>query len=329
LNAYQVIVLSNLERLDDAQLAALEQFVSEGGGLLVIPGDLTRTADLDQQLFRDGAGLLPASIGMSSAADWSEQTAIVYSDVSHPALRFLSATPDAPAAVSIGRYFASPRVAPGTRVLMRLASGEPLLLESPGTAARRGKVLLLATSLEPDWTTIGRSNLFVPLMQSAVHYLGESPARKLNLVPGEPIEVPLDDVAETRIVRIKPPGAGEDRPAELVRSGTDLLVRYTDTESPGVYAIRLSEPGRKAQVIQVAVTPARDESNLAPLPAADWKRLERIANVQKLDPSLQPISMAAALPAPLEIWPYALGAVFLLGILEMKLSPRHEAPDAS
>ena len=40
-----------------------------------------------------------------------------------------------------------------------------------------------------------------------------------------------------------------------------LLVRYTDTELPGIYTIRLSEPGRKTQVIQVAVTPARDESS--------------------------------------------------------------------
>jgi hypothetical protein len=326
LDYYQVIVLCNVDQLDETQLAALEQFVSEGGGLLVVPGDFTRTDELERALYRDGAGILPAAIGMASAADWSEQTTIAYSDVSHPALRFLSSMPGAPAAITIGRYFATPRAATNARVLLRLASGEPLLSESPATAARRGKVMLLSTSLEGDWTTLPRSNLLVPLLQSVVRYLGESPVRRLNLTPGEPIEIPLDDVSETRIVRIKPPGQAPETDATLVRSGSDLMLRHSDTEMPGIYTVRVVEPGR-TQSIQVAVTPSRDESNLTPLTTAEWKRLERVANVQKLDPSVQPISMAAALPAPLEIWPYALGAVFLLGILEMKLSPRTTEAD--
>jgi hypothetical protein len=327
LSSYQVIVLSNVEQIDESQLAALEQFVAEGGGLLLAPGELTRIDELDKSLYRDGAGLLPAALGPPTAADLSEQTTLGVADSSHPALRFLASQSEAIGTIAVGRYFPTSRIAPSARVLVRYATGEPFLLEMPPSGTRRGKVLLMTSSFDPGWTTLARTNLIVPLAQAATRYLGESPPRKLNLAPGDPIDVPLDDVGEMRTVRIRPPGSTEARSLELQRSGNDLAVHYTETETPGIYAIQVAEPGRKTQVIHVVVTPSRDESNLAPLAAADWKRLERLANVQKLDPSVEPISSAAALPAPLEIWPYALGAVFLLGILEMKLSPRLKEPE--
>jgi len=49
---------------------------------------------------------------------------------------------------------------------VRYATGEPLLIESPPASGRRGKVLLLTTSPEADWSTLHREATFVPLMQS-------------------------------------------------------------------------------------------------------------------------------------------------------------------
>src|SRR4051812_14290349 len=76
LSAYQVIVLTEIEQLNDAQVAALERFVADGGGLLIIPGEQMRTEELNAALFRDGAGILPAALGMANSSDWSDQTAL-------------------------------------------------------------------------------------------------------------------------------------------------------------------------------------------------------------------------------------------------------------
>ena len=44
------------------QAKALEQHVYGGGALIVAPGKLTRTENFNSLLFRDGAGVLPASL---------------------------------------------------------------------------------------------------------------------------------------------------------------------------------------------------------------------------------------------------------------------------
>ncbi len=68
------------------------------------------------------------------------------------------------------------------------------------------------------------------------------------------------------------------------------------------------------------MTTPRDESDLASLTPVDWQKLESRLELTRLDPAVTPITAASALPAPLELWPWLLGAVLLLGLLEMKLS---------
>jgi hypothetical protein len=106
-------------------------------------------------------------------------------------------------------------------------------------------------------------------VQSAAKYLAAQPARRLNLAPGDPIELPVDDMAD---VRVKVPDAPDERRPELVRAGGQLVARYDDTEVPGLYAVRSTDAGGKRTVVQFAVTPPRDESDLTPLAPADWRR---------------------------------------------------------
>jgi hypothetical protein len=319
LSAYQVVVLTEIEQLTDAQVAALERFVAEGGGLLIIPGEQMRTEELNTALFKDGAGILPAALGMATSSDWTDQTTLLGFDATHPILRFLGGKADALLPVTIGRYFAVDRFATGARSLVRYATGDPMLIESPPASGRRGKVLLLTTSPDADWSTLHREAAFVPLMQSAALYLREGTPRKLNLLPGEAIELALDESAEGRMIRVRVPDSTEERQPELTRSGAQWVARFAETETPGLYQVRLADL-RRTQVVQVMVTPSREESNLAALSAIDWKRLERIVDAQRLDPATTGISAATALPAPLELWPVAIGLVFLLGTLEMKMA---------
>jgi len=320
LSAYQAIFLAGVEQLSDAQAVALEQFVYDGGGLLVAPGELSRETALDAALYRDGSGILPASLGAPTSYDWSAQTSLLGFEATHPVWRFLGGRPDALLPVTIGRHCPVERLAPHARVLMRYANGEPFAIESVSQSQRRGRVLLLTTSLGSDWGTLPMTSSYLPFVQSAARYLGEGTPRRFNLAPGDPIELPIDDSADGWVVRVKPPDAPEERATEVSRVGGQMVARYGDTASPGVYVARFIDPGRKAAVYHYNVTPPRDESNTVSLTAAEWQVLEMRADIGKLDPAVTPITAASALPAPLELWPWVLGVVLLLALLELKLS---------
>lgn len=320
LGNYQVVVLSNVEQLTDGQAVALEQFVYDGGGVLVAPGELSRPATLDALLFRDGAGILPASLAEATPSDWSSQTTLIGFEATHPVFRFLGGRPDTLLPVTIGQYFPIDRLGSQAQVLMRYATGEPFLIESVSSSQRRGKLLLMTTSLGDDWSTMPMTSFYLPFVQSTARYLGEGPVRRFNLLPGESIELPIDDAAEGSVLRVKPPDAPEERASDMTRVGGQMVARFTDTDTPGIYTARLIDPGRKTISLSYSVTAPRDESELESLTNADWRRLERTLEMTRLDPAVTPITAATALPTPLELWPFLLGGVLLLGLLEMKLS---------
>ncbi|MEX2285538.1 MAG: VWA domain-containing protein [Planctomycetaceae bacterium] len=64
-----VAVLANVARLTETQAGMLEEFISRGGGLLVAPGDRVDAPAYNTLLYRDGAGLLPASLDAITKAE--------------------------------------------------------------------------------------------------------------------------------------------------------------------------------------------------------------------------------------------------------------------
>ena len=59
LDAFETIYLANIDRLDPAEVSALEEFVAGGGGLGIFMGERSRAAFFNDSLYRDGAGLFP------------------------------------------------------------------------------------------------------------------------------------------------------------------------------------------------------------------------------------------------------------------------------
>ncbi len=57
------MLLANVRKLDDDQVRALEEFVQNGGGLLIFPGNRIDAAWYERALFKDGKGLLPLALG--------------------------------------------------------------------------------------------------------------------------------------------------------------------------------------------------------------------------------------------------------------------------
>jgi hypothetical protein len=318
------VVLANVPRLTAVQARQLEQYVYGGGGLLVAPGNLSRAEDYNAQLWRDGAGLLPAGLETLASPDGAQPTALLGLDLSHPIFQFLQGRQDPLPRVTIGRYFSIHGDEPRGKVLGQYTSGQPFMVED---VYGRGRVILLTTSLDADWSTLPYSNFYLPFVQSTVRYLAAGMVADRNLSPGQPIAEEIRAVANPRVT-IEGPGISRNFLLEPVRSGEGYEARYTNTLRPGTYTLRIgtqpespAEPARESRRVHFVVNPPREESDLTNLSQDRLGAMSRALGASVL--ATDPPAIAAAiseLRQRWELWPILIPIVIALAILEIGLA---------
>lgn len=307
-----VLVLANVAELTPQQVRSVESFVYAGGGLLVAPGATTRPQSYNRALFRDGAGLLPASL----AGPFAEQpTSLLGIELSHPIFRFLRGRPDPiPSAVVARLFAATPRA--NAPVLASYVTGQPFLVEG---SYGRGRVLLMTTTIDADWNTLPLSSFYLPFAQSAVRYLAAAALPQRNLSPGQELRARFIDAPDDVSATLSFPGG---RRAVLQASGYEGNYEATtvDTESPGVYTVRATVGG-KARVERFVVRQPVAESDLRPIDDAQWAKLKRSLAFRQANPtarSILPPSVAGR--EGRELWLPVLLGVFALGAAEIMLT---------
>jgi hypothetical protein len=317
LREYQVVVLANVPQVTQPQALALEQFVYEGGGLWVAPGNLTRVDNYNQQLYRDGAGILPVKLLPPTAEDGSEATTIQgITDFDHPIFRFLKGRPDPIPPVTIGRYF--PTGVPGrdARVLAQYASGRPFLIEAP---AGRGRVLVMTTPLDADWGTLPLSNFYLPFAQSAVRHLTATLVAERNVRVGQPIVARFGPGVNVTRAQVRLP-SGEVRPLPATRGE----VRYARTEQAGEYRLEVDgNMPRSARTVHFVVRTPPAESDLTPLTSAQWNDLSRGLGFERLEAGRQAVAAAVANSrGGHDLWLTMIWATLALGVAELAVVRR-------
>jgi hypothetical protein len=317
LRDYSVIVLANVPELSPAQALAIEQFVYEGGGLWVAPGNLTRVESYNTLLYHDGNGILPVKLQPATAEDGSEATTLQgVTNFDHPVFRFLKGRPDPIPLVTIGRYFPVDVRGRDAQVLAQYASGRPFLVEA---SAGRGRVLVMTTALDADWSTLPLSNFYLPFVQSAARYLTAGPVTERNLTPGSPLIAQFGPGADVRDARVRLP-SGEFRPLPVTRGE----VRYSRTGQPGAYTIFVNGtmPDWMKRVDFVIRTPST-ESDLTPISPAQWQEITRTLGFEPIDPARESVVAAvSAARSGHELWLSLVGAVIVLGVVEMAIVRR-------
>ncbi len=295
----RVVVLANVARLEDSAAAALLESVKAGAGLLLTMGDQVDVEWMNAAL----AGLLPGQLrgakgqALLDDAAVAESLSLTRFLVEHPALRALSgagggAPTGAPGAVAEGdeaggELVGLSRVRTHTLMLMEPdAKAEREVLarfsnEAPALVERRvgeGRVLLLATTIDRDWSDLAIRPGFLPLVQQVVLYLAgalqDSGPRILevsaprDIVPprgSAAVEVRAPDGTTTRIpVVVDTPDAAREG-----RAPAGPGVRYTGTTMPGLYRVyAIVEGGEPREVTgeRFSVLAPRGESDLSKAP---------------------------------------------------------------
>lgn len=314
----QVVVLANVAELSSQQGRAIEQFVSVGGGLLIAPGSLTRVDQFNATLYRQGSGALPVQLVAAMPAD-AQSTSLATIDKLHPIFRFLEGRDAVSVRTSFWRHFPlavdAPR-SPSPRVLASYTSGQPFLVELPFA---RGRVLLLTTPIDNDWSDLPLTKFYLPFVQSMVRYLATDASTDRNVELGAELRLEsIERPASGEWIVRRPDGTSETVPATSAGSGWEL--RYDRTTQAGVYLVEAKLAAGPIQKRFVVRSP-RQESNLTALEPQRWEELEEELEFDRLEPTAAVVAnVSSGGRGGRELWAMLLGGVLVLSMVELGLA---------
>ena len=212
-----------------------------------------------------------------------------------------------------GRIFGYHRVAAAAEasVLARFDSGDPAILEWPHG---RGRMLLLATTLDASWNDLPLRPAYLPLVRQMTRYLVEREERPWHPVGAE-ISLPATASDEKSPLLLEQPDGERIRNLPRTSAG-DWLVRPSQA---GLYRLR-----REDRADPFAVNIAPTESDLRQIEVApflaSWTAEDRAASAESTSGPSTLTRPGPAEPAELEarqqLWLYLLAAALLLFLSE-------------
>jgi hypothetical protein len=204
-----------------------------------------------------------------------------------------------------------PAALPGARVLIRLDSGHPLLVEVP---RGRGRLLLWTSGWHPADSQLALSSKFVPLLWSLLEASGGAGGFNAQYAVGDPVTLPVAQAAGP----VRGPG------------GENLSVTpgqpFTGAAAPGVYTV-----GTGATALRLAVNVDPAESRTAPLGGDELERLGVPVTRASVAPAA-PVTPATLLGAEAEgrqkLWRWLVAAALLVLLAETFIAGRAIRPAA-
>jgi hypothetical protein len=252
LDHYAVVILANVGNFSDSLVSRLEQYVGDGGNLLIFAGDAVVPYEYNTKLLKAGKGLLPgeleAAIGLrpdeaASQAKTSPNKAgelllgLSFSAAGaelHPAVGNVRQMTRQPAPPSISRYM--PVKLQGKqgvfgRPVAYYSNSQPAICER---SFGQGKVMLVNTSADASWSYLVYTSEYIVLVQELLRFVVGAPDRSVNLRLGQPFEQPV--LLSSQYLLLRRPDYTKVRVAPAAQ-GNLWRVSYGQTDRQGVYEV--------------------------------------------------------------------------------------------
>ncbi len=216
-------------------------------------GDQVMAESYNRLLYNGGKGLLPAELGPIVGDSQRRENPYFFEtlDFRHPIVADFAGQPDPVRAsltnVKSFRYFRLnvPRDS-ASQVALKFGN-DPAIVEAP---RERGRVVLVATSADREWTDWPIHQSYPPVMENIVLRAASGRFEDRNVRVGQPLEQSLPANAAGAEVTVTWPDRDETvREADQKRAKIPLLAsgdvsrfRYTDTDRSGTYRVEIGPP---------------------------------------------------------------------------------------
>jgi hypothetical protein len=247
LNDFDVVILSNIPRLDEALIRRTDAFLASGKGLLLIPGSEADVTTYNAFLSKNGFGKIMGIIDHSAKSDVVTRFGRV--DFSHPIISGIydqkvdERSMESPDFI---KFFITERTGP-SQTLIAYSNNTSFMEE---TSIKNYNALFITSATDLAWSNWPIKGLFVPLINRTVNYLyfKNYDGEKIYTT-GKPVEIRLTSTSGDEIV-VKDPNGVELIP-KLKQLGEDLLASIPLAELPGTY--NLSQRGEIKSMFDVNI----------------------------------------------------------------------------
>jgi hypothetical protein len=246
LSDYDAVALCNIAQFTEEEVNALEDYLKQGGGVILFGGDQVVPENYNRLLYADGKGLLPAQVGPSVGDASKKESAFEFNALGfrHPVVEEFADAPDAVVSgltkVKTWQYhkLKLPEGSPAKVALAFDKSGDPAVVEAP---RHRGTVILVATSADSGWTTWPLHQSFPPVMAQVVLQAAAGRMSERNVRVGQPLEQALPAAGAAAPVTVVVPG-GRTVASKLQPAGGVSLFHFEETELTGPYQVKVGPP---------------------------------------------------------------------------------------
>lgn len=195
----------------------------------------------------------------------------------------------------------------------------------PGRLPARGRVLLLNSSVNSDWSNWPASPSYPPMMQELMQFAAAGRLREQALLVGEPLEIFVAGNGQDGTVTL-PDGRAETIRAQGLND--TLALRWLDTDLSGLYRATIGQHPRE-HLVAVNVPSVNDyhqgsESNLTRTNLEELQRTYPEWELQVVTELGQVVHASLAAGAPPEMIPAPLGSMIarwmLLALLTLTMA---------
>lgn len=243
---YDAVVLCNMAQVTEPEVAALDDYLKQGGGVVVFGGDQVVAENYNRLLYAGGKGILPAEVG-PSVGDASKKTGqgFLFNPLGfrHPIIRDYDGAPDQVIAGLTGVrtwQFHKLKLPKDSLASVALAfeNGDPAIIEIP---RHRGTVIQVATSADSDWTTWPARKSYPPVMEQIILQAASGRIAERNVRVGQPLDQALPASGALAPVTVVQPD-GKSLLAKLQATGGISQLHFENTELSGPYQVKIGPP---------------------------------------------------------------------------------------
>ena len=271
LQSYACVFVLNVKKLDELEWGSLNQYVHEGGGLVVAPGQRSQPESYNNSI---AGQFLPAQLGPEPKPAGASATFGKIANITHPIFQRYGKDLDTVLAmVPVYRYWPIKPPVQGTRTLLSFSDGAPALVERTFKGPKTGRVLLWTTPLarRPDVGGALAKNLnawnelpsptywpFPVLMYYTVPYLAGASNEQFNFEAGENVLLKLEPTA--RFTKFQMTGPDPKMKPRLVPSPSNDFLEVIEPPDLGIWSVKAIAADNRTTMMGFSVNVPGKES---------------------------------------------------------------------
>lgn len=311
LKNYQVVILSDIPRIEGTLLSAIIDHVNSGRGLILFLGNTVDLRNYNENLNQKLA--LPSfSETIGEMGEQRSYLTLGKIDFSHPIFSGVFEEQKANVESPLFYFLTRIKAQPQQETIIEFSNGDPFLLE---TSAGQGKVMLFASAIDPNWSDLYLKGLFVPLMNRCVAYLaGNASQSNQGYLVNHELTADVAEVENFANFQIEKPDGKMTKVSPQISEGF-YKINFQNSNLAGIYSLYAGD----RLISRWAVNPDPDESDVTQI---EPERLKQIvgSNAVIIAQGESLANQVATVRYGRELWKYFVGMALLFLIAEMILA---------